>query len=129
MGRVPTVEDLMTPAPLHTVRVHERVDTAELLMQHHHVRHLPVVTAEHLVGIVSDRDLHGDPRSRSEPASDVAIGQIMTPVPETTARGTAAAMAATSMLDHRIGALPVMEDGELVGIISRMDFVRFLVSH
>src|SRR3954464_13914958 len=53
---IPTVADYMTRGP-HVVASHESLARARNLMREHGIRHLPVVTANKLVGILSDRDI------------------------------------------------------------------------
>ena len=61
-----TLERYMTRHP-HTIRIDEKLDTARKLMTSLGVRHLPVLEAGKLVGVVSDRDLKS--ASTSETAS------------------------------------------------------------
>ena len=56
MAEIPAVRSVMTSAPL-TVEVDAPLREAQDLMIDHEIRHLPVVEAGRLVGIVSDRDV------------------------------------------------------------------------
>jgi CBS domain-containing protein len=60
-------------------------------------------------------------RAMGATAADVMTGQVITVGPDTDL-----AEAATLMLDKDVNRLPVVDDGRLVGIISRADFVRLL---
>lgn len=91
------------------------------------VRHLPVVDEERLVGIVSDRDLrkaYGRGKDASSPASEV-----MSPSPLTLDPEDPLSRAATCMLEGRISALPVVDDGRLVGILTLLDLLEHCVSN
>ena len=85
------------------------------------VRQFPVMDAGKLVGIVTDRDL----RSASDGIATVAT--VMTPDPVTTTPGTLVEDAAAVLRARKIGALPVVEDGQLVGIISESDLLAAMV--
>jgi len=97
------------------------------------VRHLPIVHDGRLVGIVSDRDLRDvmsrlvaegatDPdRILRAPIADLMSADVLTVDPETELGDVA-----DLMIEHRIGALPVVTPGtgDLVGIISYVDVLR-----
>ncbi len=99
------------------------------------VRHLPIVDGSELVGIVSDRDLRGflapalaeleKPEDVSakltQPISAIMNSDVLSVSPE-----TELSEVVDMMLDHRIGAVPVVdsESDELVGIVSYMDVLR-----
>jgi acetoin utilization protein AcuB len=85
------------------------------------VRQFPVVADGGLVGIVTDRDLRAD----HPPGATVA--SVMTRDPVTTAPAALIEDAAALLLAGKIGALPVVEHGALVGIISESDLLQALV--
>jgi acetoin utilization protein AcuB len=131
-----TARDLMTPDPV-AVRATATVNEAVQMFQALAVRHLPVVNAAHeLIGMLSDRDL----RVLAIPSiiDNVWIGAIQTalgaPVatvmsgdPLSVDLDADAAEIVDLMLDHRIGAVPVVDaDGRLVGIVSYVDLLREL---
>ena len=94
--------------------------TAHALMAGQGFRCLPVTENGRLIGIVTDRDvrLHFDRRERT------MVGAIMTSNPRCIAPDTSMAEAARMLLVHRIGALPVVKDGVLVGVITTTDILR-----
>jgi CBS domain-containing protein len=53
-----------------------------------------------------------------------SVGQLMTPKPVTVGSGTELGAAAQMLLKHAVSALPVVDNGDLVGILSEKDFVR-----
>jgi len=83
-------------------------------------RRLPVVKDGKLVGIITDRDLR-DQRGRWE---DTRVGAVMTHDPLTVSSKTTAEEAAQIMLENKIGGLPVLDDGKLVGIITASDVLQ-----
>lgn len=120
-GDSPPVAKLMTPAPLLTVEPNERLDVVELLMKQRPCRHLPVVENRHVIGIVSDRDLL---ESGSPPPKNAR--EAMTRSPRTVPPTLPAAEAGSIMLSERFGALPVVRDGVLVGIVTEADYMEWL---
>jgi CBS domain-containing protein len=108
------VRDHMS-APAVTAWIETEVGEAIRTMYARNIQHLPVVDAQHkLVGIVTRRDLE------AAPAAD-PVGVHMTGSPHTTHPDTALVKAATKMRDLHVGALPVVDRGELVGIITATD--------
>ena len=102
-------------------------------MQQRKVRHLPVLQDGCLVGIVSDRDIR---LVLPSPATSLAVwelrhllekltvGEMMTGFVMTTPPERLMTEAVGRMLGHRVGALPVVEDRRVVGILTRTDVLR-----
>jgi CBS domain-containing protein/Flp pilus assembly pilin Flp len=83
------------------------------------IRHLLVVGSDNeLVGMISDRDLASRQGSRA--------GDIMTPRPISVSADTPLCQAVTVLLNRRISALPVVEDGRVCGIITSTDLLMTL---
>ena len=124
------VRDVMTEAPATVAASSTTWEAAELL-QTLEIRHLPVVEDGALVGILSDRDLDGtrlpmDQASLDQamvagrrPVSEVMSTHVITISPEAPLREVAEAM-----LENRVGALPVVENGDVLGIVSYVDVLR-----
>jgi CBS domain-containing protein len=114
-----------------TVRPDARAAAAAAIMRARRVRHLPVVAAgRRLVGIVTDRDLRQvvfDPALQARlgrsltPLGDVRVRDVMTWAVVAVGPGTALQEAARLMHDKRIGAVPVVEGGRLVGLLTETD--------
>jgi CBS domain-containing protein len=124
------VSEIMSEKP-YCVRVSDRIATLRAKLKEADIRHLPVVEAGQLVGIVSERDLpplmfpaaEGDVRPDPDNDSVVAImsSDVVVVDPETPVDDVI-----DLMIEHRIGALPVVEAGSrrLVGIVSYIDVLR-----
>ena len=96
-------------------------------------RHLLVLDDGALVGVISDRDVlralspfldtyseeHRDVRTLGRPARE-----IMRADPVTVTPGTDVEDASSLLLDHSISSLPVVEDGEIIGIVTTKDLLR-----
>lgn len=130
------VRDRMTQNPI-TITPDISVTEALRLMGDKKIRRLPVVDRSgNLVGIVSDRDLL---QASPSPATSLAIWEIhdllakltvdktMTTDVITVTDDTPLEVAALVMVDRRIGGLPVMKDGKLVGIITESDLFKILL--
>jgi CBS domain-containing protein len=122
-GDLLPVRALMTPAPILTAGPDEPLDIVRLLMQGRPCRHMPVVDGGKLVGIVSDRDLLEV--AGREGVAEMVARDVMTASPLTVPPGMAAADAGALMVAESIGALPVVRDTTLVGILTAVDFMRW----
>ena len=110
---------------------------AQRLMKDNAIRRLPVVDYHgRLVGIVTLGDLLKASASDATLLSihelnyllsKLSVGEIMTRKPITVTPLTTIARAAQLMLENKIGGLPVVERGELLGIITESDIFRMLV--
>ena len=128
------VGDLMTTAAnLITVPPQTPILEARRLMLDKRIRHLLVTDADRLLGIVTDRDIRLNLPSRATSLSvweinhlltKLTVGQVMTQSLITVGPDRPARDGARLMLNHKIGALPVLDDGHLVGIVTETDIVR-----
>ena len=126
------VRDVMSASPV-TIPPSLSVHEAHTLMQQRKVRHLPVLKDGCLVGIVSDRDIR---LVLPSPATSLAVwelrhlldkltvGEMMTYFVMTTAPERLMTEAVGRMLGHRVGALPVVENRRVIGILTRTDVLR-----
>lgn len=126
------VRDLMTEMPL-TVKPATPVLEARRLMQDYRIRHLLVMENGRLAGIVTDRDIRLNMPSPATTLSvwelhhliaRLTVSEVMTANLIVVEPDREAGAAAALLLAEKIGALPVMEDDRLVGIITDTDFVR-----
>lgn len=111
------VSDLMTTA-LMTINADEPLSEAKIDMELGLVHHLPVIDDRgRLVGIVSDRDITR--RSDKKRVADVMSRDVVTTRPDAPAH-----LAASMMLDFRIGSVPVVDDaGTLIGVVTLTDYL------
>lgn len=130
------VGERMTRNPV-TILETASIDDGIHLMRERRVRRLPVLDSSgKMVGIVSDKDLlHAAPSPATSLSvyelhyllAKLTIKQVMSsPVISVTAE-TPIEEAAAVMADHKIGGLPVVEGGALVGIITETDIFKILV--
>ena len=123
-----TVRNWMTREPI-TVPEDCPVGSALAQMQRREIRHLLVVDGDRLSGIVSNRDVSR--LALDHPGSPLLSGpisSIMTEDPVTVAPETAVTVAARLLLELRIGALPVRDGDEIVGIFTTADALEALLA-
>jgi acetoin utilization protein AcuB len=126
------VRDIMSVKPI-TVDPETLMLEARQRMMNGRIRHLVVTEDSRIVGIVTDRDIR---LNLPSPATSLSVWEINFLLARLTVREVMtgsvvvvdpdrpAAEAARIMLDHKIGALPVVDGGRLVGIVTESDFVR-----
>ncbi len=88
------------------------------------VRFIPVTERKKIVGLVSEHDL----RHAFEGESSGLVSGIMATEVVTIAPGEALTQAADSMLKHNVGALPVVRDNTLVGMLTDSDIIQHCTS-
>ena len=102
------------------------------LFSDHRYRHIPIVsTTQELVGLVSDRDiLRYQAKSSSRERDKEAVSSIMVTEVLVGTADTLIRDVARTMIDERIGSLPIVGDrNAVVGIVTRSDIVRALIAH
>jgi len=129
------VRDVMS-RDVHTVKRNDQLAIADALMKQERVRHLPVLDEDgEVCAVVSQRDLfrgallralgYGS-RAEELMLRHVVVKEAMSADIQTTAPDTLVADAARLMIERKIGCLPVIESGRLVGIVTETDFVRLV---
>ncbi len=129
------VEDIMTKQ-VHTVDVSDRMVDVRKVMAHNHIRHAPVLKDGKLVGILSLTDVqrmtfsntYGDVEEGIDDAiSDMFNAEmIMHKDPETLDYASSVRDAANKFVERDFHALPVVKDGDLVGIVTTTDVLKYV---
>lgn len=128
------VRDSMT-REVATLAPEASVAQAWQLLREREVRHIPIVEDGRLVGLVSDRDLRdASPVRKSDDGGEdenvfgwASMRDIMTTKPVTISPFDTIEHAAREIYDRKIGCLPVVEGGDLAGIITSSDMMRTLI--
>jgi CBS domain-containing protein len=129
------VRDWMTRDPV-TISSDTSLPEAHRLMTDHDIRRLPVVDDGRLVGIVTLGDVREAEPSDATSLSifelnyllaRLSVKEFMTRDLITISPLTTVTRAAQIMLEHKIGGLPIVDRGKLVGIITESDIFRMLV--
>ncbi|MGF1680563.1 CBS domain-containing protein [Photobacterium minamisatsumaniensis] len=131
-----TVADMMTPHP-HSLSADHTLADAKRLMEKFHIHHIPVVDKDnHLIGLVSQRDILAAQESSFElqakvpfvSALDIPLEQAMHRNLMSVNPQAGLKEAATYMQKQRIGCLPILDHNKLVGIITDTDFVAIAIN-
>lgn len=110
------VQERMTKNPV-TVQPGDSLALAAAKMKAGNFRRLPVVDDAKLVGILSEYDL----KDYGGSLDTISVKTAMTPHPVTVSPSATLEHAMSRLFKHKIGALPVVDAGELVGIITACD--------
>ena len=132
------VRDIMKKQAV-TIGAHDRLSTVDDIMTLGGVRHMPVVSAGALVGVVSERDLLRASISNLERAgvdhrraflNAVEIRKVMSSPPVVIDQKASVSDAARIMAEHKIGCLPAVDErGLLVGLVTETDLLLYFAEH
>ena len=124
-----TVRQLLDgkPSGVHTVDTEDPVRTAIQLMADHFVGALPVLSGGRLVGIVSERDYARKVVLMGRNSTETTVATIMSAPVIQVGPQNSVNDCMMLMTDKRIRHLPVVEDGELIGVISIGDCVKAVI--
>ncbi|MCH3917166.1 MAG: CBS and ACT domain-containing protein [Spirochaetia bacterium] len=130
------IERRMTRNPV-TATPDMSIADASALMKHEKVHRLPVLDEEkHLIGIISEKDiLYATPSPASSLSihemayllSRLTVGKLMTKDVVTITKDVTVEEAAKMMVDQDLSCLPVIENGKLIGIITKSDMFKILL--
>jgi CBS domain-containing protein len=133
-GKQGIVREIMMGSPV-TLRPDDTLDLAGNVISLGRIRHIPVVEAGALVGLISERDLIGSAatrifglkrRSKSVLLRSVLVKNIMKKRVITVGPDTPIKAAAQLMADKKIGCVPVLHEGSLVGLVTTTDILRYV---
>jgi acetoin utilization protein AcuB len=129
--------DTMMQKDVVTVTPDMSLAEAQRYMRQQRIRHIPVVSGMHLVGIVTDRDVRdalpsvATTLSKGEIAYKMDTTQVATCMTRdviTVSRDDSMVQAARILLDHKFGCLPVVDNQRLVGVVTETDCLRAFLS-
>lgn len=119
-----------------TVAKETSLAEARQIINERKIRALPVVEDDQLIGIVTRRGLlrldlsflEDETKNLNVDPADEKVGDAMTKKPITILPDSLMPKAARIMLENKITALPVIEDGKLIGILTNSDLLRFILA-
>lgn len=135
-GKEGVVREIMMGSPL-TLTPEDTLDLANDVISLGRIRHIPVVDEGRLVGLLSERDLMGaatthifglKQKSRSALLKSTLIKDVMKKKVITVKPDTKIADAAHLMAEKKIGCVPVVSDGALIGLVTTTDILRYVES-
>jgi len=118
-----------------TIGRNDELTIADDIMKMKRLRHLPVVEEGRLVGILTQRDLfhaalstamNFGEKAQKEFLKTVVVKEVMTDEVLSIDPNADVKEAARLMIEHKIGCLPVVESGKLVGLVTETDLLRVI---
>lgn len=135
-GKEGVVREIMMGSPV-TLRPEDTLDLANDVISLGRIRHIPVVDGGKLVGLLSERDLMGaaasqifglKQKSKSALLKSILIKDVMKKRVVTVTADTPIKEAAHLMADKKIGCVPVVADGMVIGLVTTTDILRYVES-
>lgn len=122
------IRDIMR-SPAVAITADATLQDAYRTMRERGIRHLPVLEGERLVGVVTDRDLRlaTSALAPSPLSPSSRVSAVMSAAPLTADASDPVEDAARTMRERKIGCLPVLDDGRLIGIITGLDLLDALM--
>lgn len=125
------VQEIMSENPI-AIEANQTVREAMNRLLSEDIRHLPVLDNGLLVGMLSDRDVRSIASATlSGEVSDqlaAPVSDLMTSDPITVDPEADVGEVIDLMIEHKVGALPVVAEDRLVGIVSYVDVLRYAKS-
>jgi acetoin utilization protein AcuB len=118
------VGEIMNQEPI-TIPPKTPVGQALKLMQQHHIRHLPVIEDDLMVGWISARTLREV--LLASMLEVITVGDVMVQAPISVTPDTSVEEAARLVHEHSIGGLPVLEGDKLVGVLTVNDLLSAFI--
>lgn len=119
------IKDQMTAFP-HTINAEKNLKFAENKMKELSVRHLPVLKAGKLIGIISERDIQFVESFEKLDLSEILVEEAFTNEPFCVESTEELSKVCAEMAERKIGSAMVTQDGQLVGIFTWIDALKYL---
>jgi len=125
------IKDIMSSQVV-VVDKDQNLNDALKLMKKHKISRLPVINTNNenkreLVGIITEKDIAlrlGSSRYGNMAPSHFHVSTVMSPDPITLKSTENLGKAAKIMIENKIGGIPIVEDGKIVGIVTKTDFIK-----
>ncbi len=125
MKAIPAVQKYMTYTPK-SIGFDQTIDHAIETMRKLHLRHLPVLKAGKLVGILTDRDINLVLQFNDVDPKTLKVEEAYTPDPYFTTPNAPLNEVATEMAEKKYGCAIVVDNNKLVGIFTEVDAYKAL---
>jgi acetoin utilization protein AcuB len=125
MKTIPQISKFMTVHP-HTIGVEQTLSKAHTMMREFKIRHLPVLDAGKLVGILSDRDIKSVMTFKDVNPDVIKVSEALTEAPFTVKPTSQLDDVCAEMGAHKYGSALVVDNGKLVGIFTWVDGLNAL---
>lgn len=118
-----TVRNFMTSLPF-TIGAEQPLKKAMELMQEHQIRHLPVLQAKQLVGVLTERDIAI--ANSFQGSAELRVEGVMMPMSYAVSPDTPLEEVTSQMAQHKYGSAIVVEKNSVIGIFTAQDALRAL---
>ena len=125
MKAIPHIQKYMTYVPK-SIAFDQSIAQAGDFMRKLHLRHLPVLKAEKLVGILTDRDINLILSFKDVDASKATVEEAYTPNPYVTSPEAPLNEVVAHMAENKFSCALVVDNGKLVGIFTETDAYKAL---
>jgi acetoin utilization protein AcuB len=125
MKTIPVIKKHMTPVP-HSIGADQTLATARDFMKSHGIRHLPVLTAGKISGILTDRDIKMAMGFQGVNPIITRVEEIALEDPYTVSPDAKLDEVAAEMAEKKIGSALIVDHGHLVGIFTAHDALKAL---
>ncbi len=122
------IRHLMTPSP-YSIGVEQPLAEAARRMRAHHIRHLPALRGGQLEGLISERDIALVGSLPSVGLEAITVEEAMSPAPYSVNSDTEIATVVKEMATHKYGSVVVVDEGNVVGIVTTTDCLGMLWDH
>lgn len=122
---IPPVQSFMSTTP-HSIGVDQPLARAHDFMREHGIRHLPVLSGGHLVGLLTERDLALIESLKDVDPRKVTVEDAMSTSVYATTPDTPLDEVAATMASKKFGSAVVMQNNKVVGIFTTVDACRSL---
>ena len=126
MQRTTTPIERYMSATLLSIGAEQTLSAAHALMRDNQVRHLPVLHAGKLVGLLSQRDLHLVETLADVNPDEVLVEDAMSADPYTVSPDADLAAVARHMAEHKLGSAVVVQGNKVIGVFTTVDALRAL---
>lgn len=120
---IPTIQEHMTRSP-HSIGVEQPLSRAHDFMRAHEIRHLPVLRAGKLVGMLTDRDLHLVESLEGVDPTKVLVEDAMSSIVYAVTPDALLDDVVSMMAEHKYGSAVVTKNEKVVGIFTTVDVCR-----
>jgi acetoin utilization protein AcuB len=120
-----SIRHFMTSSP-YTIGQEQSLEKAHQMMRDHGIRHLPVLAAGKLIGLVSQRDLHMIETLRDVDQQNTTVGEAMSQDVYCVDPSASLFQVAREMAEHKYGSVVVCDRGRVVGVFTTTDALQAL---
>jgi acetoin utilization protein AcuB len=117
---IPLIQKYMSVAP-HSIGSDQTIATATLMMNEHHIRHLPVLRGGRLLGILTDRDIKLIETFRDVDPTKIQVEEAMTEQPYSVSPETPLDEVVSTMAAKKYGSAVIIQNQKVVGIFTTVD--------